>query len=63
MEDVVNRCGDFLVELDRSVNGETKLDRASFRELAAGLYEAADELVERCDDVDRWAEKWHGASS
>lgn len=63
MEDVLNRCGDFLVELDRSVAGEIQGDLAAFHELADGLYESANELVERCEDVERWAEKWHGGGS
>jgi hypothetical protein len=59
MEDVVSRCGDFLVELDRSVSGEIQSDLATFHELANGLYESANELVERCEDVERWRSRWH----
>ena len=59
MEDVVSRCGLFLVELDRSVSGEIKSDLATFHELANGLYESANELVERCEDVEGWRGRWH----
>ena len=52
MEDVVQRCSWRVLQLERSMRGNIVLDRQSFRAAARALYFAADELVDRCDDVE-----------
>jgi hypothetical protein len=60
MEESVFRCSAAVHGLRRSLNGEQVLKREDFSNIAERLYDAANELVERCEDVGRWHERWEG---
>jgi hypothetical protein len=54
MEDALAACTVQVRELGQALTGERQLTREEFRCGASRLYEHADELVERCEDVERY---------
>lgn len=54
IEDGLAACTVRVRLLGQGLGETSRLTRSEFRAEAAYLYELADELVERCDDVERW---------
>lgn len=54
MEDALAACTVQVRELGQALMGERQLTREDFCHTANRLYEHANELVERCEDVERY---------
>jgi hypothetical protein len=52
--DALASCVDYVGRLQRSFNAEIASDHFYFLDKASALLEAAELLVSRCEEVDRW---------
>jgi hypothetical protein len=56
MEEAVSSCVTRASRLADALNPESTMSHQEFRNNALALYEFADQVLERCDDIERWAE-------